>query len=116
MTAKLISDTVCHLGVRFVQLSYIVVYSVSIVHYNITLQAASCQVSSLEIRVTSGGGTSRRHFRQRAGGAEGGATSVVEELRAKDLEGASSIGVHLTVGRSVDSGDYIGFQMKWSFQ
>ena len=75
-------------------------------------------MSSLEIRLTSVLGGSRRHFRQCAGPAGGrrGATSVVEELRAKDLEGVSSIGVHLTLGRGVDSGDNVEFHMKWSFQ
>ena len=79
-------------------------------------------MSSLEIRLTSVLGESRRHFRQCAGpeggrrGRGAGATSVVEELKPKDLEGVSSIGVHLTLGRGVDSGDFIGFRLKWSLQ
>ena len=77
-------------------------------------------MASLEIRLSSVRGGSHRHFRQCAGAEygdhRGGATSVVEELKAKDLEGVSSIRVHLTLGRGVDSGDYIGFHLKWSFQ
>ena len=76
-------------------------------------------MSSLEIRLTSFLGESRPHFRQCAGpegGRRRGATSVVEELKPKDLEGMSSIGVHLTLGRGVDSGDFIGFRLKWSLQ